>query len=108
MILINPWMLYPPIPSPNFDNDGEEPIGCLGAACGFIASVIIFASLLYLYFTLTEGILPSILITVDSVIIFPIMVMCLALLSIKIKNKMRCNIKKIFKKNKKILLPIKA
>lgn len=87
MIFINPWVYYGPISSPNFDSDDEESKGCLGVACCFIASAIIFASLLYLYFALTEDILQAILITIDSVIIFPIMAICLVILSIRIEDK---------------------
>lgn len=97
MIFINPLVYYGSISSPNFDNDGEESKGCLGAACGFIASVIIFASLLYLCLTLTESILQPILIAVDSVIIFPIMVICLTILTIRIENKI--NNRKKFNNN---------
>lgn len=87
MIFINPLVCYGSMPTPNLDNDDEESKGCLGAACGFIASAIIFASLLYLCFTLTEGILQPILIAIDSVIIFPIMVIYLTILTIKIGDK---------------------
>ena len=88
MIFINPWMFYHSnnIPDLTPHND-KELVGCLGAACGYIASIIIYAILFYLCFTHTEGALRCILIVIDSVIIFPIIMICLVKLSFKIGDK---------------------
>ena len=93
-IFINPWASYHPDEIPNLTpHDNEEMVGCLAGACGFIVSTIIYVLLFYLCFTLTKGMLMTFLIFIDSVIIYPILTICLMKLSFKIGNK-------IYKKRK--------
>ena len=94
-MFINPWAFYHPddIPDLNPHTD-EEAVGCLAGACGAIISSIIYVLLFYLCFTLTEGVLRSILITIDSAVIYPILTICLMKLSFKIGDK-------IYKKKRK-------
>ena len=95
MIFINPWTSYDTddIPDLNPYSD-EDMIGCLAGGCGYIVSTIIYVVLSYLCFTLTEGILRSILILIDSAVIYPIITICLVKLSFKIGDK-------IYKKKRK-------
>ena len=88
MIFINPWIFHNPKNMPDLTpHNDKELVGCLAGACGYIVSTIIYAILFYLCFTNTKGILQAILITIDSVIIFPIMAICLVILSIRIEDK---------------------
>ena len=98
MIFINPWASYHPNDIPDLNpHDNEEMMGCLAGACGFIVSTIIYILLFYfLCFTLTEGFLRPILITIDCVVIYPILTIYLVKLSFKIGEK-------IYKKKRKKL-----
>jgi hypothetical protein len=100
MIFINPWAFYDskdlPEP-PNFRKKKEPEEGCLGAICGFIIATVIHVLLFCLCFTYTEGGLRGVLMLIESIIIYPIMVICLINLSIKIEDKI-CNKKKLIKK----------
>ena len=95
MIFINPWASYHPddIPDLNPHND-EEAVGCLAGICGAIIVSVIYAWLFYLCFTLTNGILRPILVMIDSVVIYPILMICLMKLSFKVGEK-------IYKKKRK-------
>ena len=94
-MFINPWIFYNTDDIPNLTpHDDEEMVGCLAGACGFIISSIIYVLLFYLCFTLTEGVLRPILIMIDSVVIYPIVTICLMKLSFKIGDK-------IYKKKRK-------
>ena len=96
MIFINPWASYRSEDIPDLTpHDDEEMVGCLAGACGFIVSSIIYVLLLHLCFTLTEGLPTKILVLIVSVVIYPILVICLMKLSFKIGDK-------IYKKNKKM------
>lgn len=88
MIFINPWASYHPddIPDLNPHSD-EEMVGCLAGTCGAIISTIIYVSLFYLCFTLTDGVLRPILVLIDSAVIYPIVTICLMKLSFKIGDK---------------------
>lgn len=95
MIFINPWTSYHPDDIPDLTpHDDEEAVGCLAGACGYIVSTIIYVLLFYLCFTLTKGMLMTILITIDSAVIYPIITICLVKLSFKIGDK-------IYKKKRK-------
>ena len=97
MIFINPWASYHPNDIPDLNpHDNEEMVGCLAGACGFIVSTIIYILLFYLCFTLTKGLLRPILITIDCVVIYPILTIYLVKLSFKIGEK-------IYKKKRKKL-----
>ena len=97
MIFVNPWAFYHPDDIPDLTpRDDEEMVGCLAGGCGFIISSIIYALLFYLCFTLTKGALRPILITIDSAVIYPIIMIYLVKLSFKIGDKI---LKK--KRNKK-------
>ena len=87
-MFINPWIFYhrDNIPDLTPHND-EEMVGCLAAACGYIASTIIYVLLFYLCFTHIKGILMNILIMIDSSVIYPIIMIYLVNLSFKIGNK---------------------
>ena len=74
------------IPDLNPHSD-EEMVGCLAGACGYIVSTIIYTILFYLCFTNTKGMLRPILITIDSAVIYPILMICLVKLSFKIGEK---------------------
>lgn len=65
--------------------------------CGLIISSIIYLPLFYLCFIHTKGALRSFLILIESAVIYPIILIYLLKLSIKIENKM-CNKKKLIKK----------
>ena len=98
MIFINPWSYYQihetdKIPDLN-PRDNEEIMGCLAGTYGFIVSTIIYMLLCYLCFNLTKGLLRPILIMINSVIIYPILTICLMKLSFKIGDK-------IYKKKRK-------
>ena len=94
-MFINPWASYHPddIPDLNPHSD-EEMVGCLAGVCGYIVSTIIYVLLLYLCFTLTKGVLMTILYMIDSAVIYPILTICLMKLSFKIGDK-------IYKKKRK-------
>lgn len=96
MIFINPWIFHNPknIPDLTPHND-KELVGCLAGACGYIVSTIIYVILFYLCFIHTKGMLRPILITIDSAVIYPILMICLLKLSFKIGEKIynRKNIK---------------
>ena len=95
MIFINPWAFYHPDDIPDLNpRDDEEMVGCLAGACGAIVSTIIYVLLFYLCFTLTEGLLRSILVMIDCVVIYPIIMIYLMNLSFKIGDK-------IYKKKRK-------
>lgn len=95
MIFINPWASYNPDDIPDLTpRSDEEMVGCLAGACGAIISSIIYVSLNYLCFTLTEGELRLILVFIDSAVIYPIIMICLMKLSFKIGDK-------IYKKKRK-------
>lgn len=88
MIFINPWASYHPDDIPDLTpHDDEEMVGCLSGACGAVVSTIIYVLLFYLCFTLTEGVLRPILVMIDSVVIYPILTICLMKLSFKIGDK---------------------
>lgn len=95
MIFINPWAYYHPddIPDLNPHTD-EEMVGCIAGICGFIIATIIHVLLVYLCFTLTNGILRPILITIGGVLIYPMLVICLMELSFKIGEKITIKKKK--------------
>ena len=95
MIFINPWAFYHPEDIPDLTpRDNEEVVGCLAAACGYIVSTIIYVLLFRLCFTLTNGILTTILIMIDSAVIYPIITIYLVNISFKIGDK-------IYKKKRK-------
>lgn len=91
MIFINPWAYYQihePDKIPNLTpHNDEEMVGCLAAACGYIVSTIIYVLIFYLCFTLTKGVLRPILVMIDSVVIYPILMIYLIPLSFKIGDK---------------------
>lgn len=103
MIFVNPWAYYDPkdsilAPTPySHHKHKESEEGCLGAICGFIIATVIHVLLFCLCFTYTEGGLRGILMLIESIIIYPIMVICLINLSIKIEDKI-CNKNKLIKK----------
>ena len=89
MIFINPWASNHPDDTPDLNQyTDEEMVGCLAGACGAIISSIIYAFLSYLCFTFTKGVLRSILVMIDSVIIYTILMICLMNLSFKIGDKL--------------------
>lgn len=95
MIFINPWAFYHSDDIPDLNpQDDEEMVGCLAGACGAIISTIIYVSLFYLCFTFTKGALRPILVMIDSVVIYPILMIYLMKLSFKIGDK-------IYKKKRK-------
>lgn len=95
MIFINPWASYHPDDIPDLTpHDNEEMVGCLAGSCGFIVSSIIHVLIFNLCFNLTEGMLRSILIMLDFIVIYPILTICLMKLSFKIGDK-------IYKKKRK-------
>lgn len=101
MIFINPWASYQPDDIPDLTpRDDEEMVGCLAGGCGFIVSTIIYVLLFYLCFTLTEGLLRPILITIDSAVIYPISTICLVKLSFKIGDKIYKKKRKLYKLKK--------
>ena len=88
MIFINPWASYHPDDIPNLTpHDDEEMVGCLAGACGYIVSTIIYVLIFYLCSTLTEGVLRPILFLIDSAVIYPIIMIYLVNLSLKIGDK---------------------
>jgi hypothetical protein len=88
MIFINPWASYDPDDIPDLTpHSDEEMVGCLAGVCGYIVSTIIYVLLFYLCFTLTKGLLRPILVMIDSVVIYPILTICLMKLSFKIGDK---------------------
>jgi len=89
MIFINPWACYHSDDIPDLTpHDDEEMTGCLAGACGAIVSSIIYVVVFYLCFHLTEGVLRPILVMIDSVVIYPILMICLMNLSFKIGDKL--------------------
>ena len=88
MIFINPWIFYDPDDIPDLTpHSDEDAVGCLGAACGYIVSTIIYVLLAYLCFTLTKGMLTQILFLIVSAVIYPIIMIYLVKLSFKIGDK---------------------
>lgn len=88
MIFINPWAFYKPFQIPDLrPHNDKEFVGCLSGICGYMVSIIIYVMLFYLCFTHTEGALRCILILIDSVVIYPILMICLIKLSFKIGDK---------------------
>ena len=88
MIFINPWVFYDADDIPDLTpRDDEEMVGCLACACGYIVSTIIYVSIFYLCFTLTKGVLRPILVMIDSVVIYPLLMIHLVELSVKIGDK---------------------
>lgn len=89
MIFINPWVFYHRDDIPDLTpHDDEEMVGCLAGACGFIVSTIIYVVLFYLCFTFTKGALITLLvIMINSLVIYPILLICLMKLSFKIGDK---------------------
>ena len=95
MIFVNPWAFYDSDDIPDLTpHDDEEMVGCLAGVCGAVVSTIIYVLLFYLCFTLTEGLLRSILVLIDCVVIYPILTIFLMKLSFKIGDK-------IYKKKRK-------
>lgn len=95
MIFINPWASYDVDDIPDLTpHDDEEMVGCLSGACGAIIASVIYVLIFYLCFTLTNNILRPILVMIDSVIIYPILMIYLMNLSFKIGDK-------IYKKKRK-------
>lgn len=95
MIFINPWASYYPDDIPDLNpHDDEDMVGCLASGCGFIVSTIIYVLLIYLCFTLSEGLLKQILFLIVSAVIYPIITIYLTKLSFKIGDK-------IYKKKRK-------
>lgn len=97
MVFVNPWAYYDPkdsilAPTP-YPHPKNEKEGCLGAICGFIIATVIHVLLFCLCFTYT-GALRGFLMAIEGIIIYPIMVICFIILSIKIEKKIR-NRKKI-------------
>jgi hypothetical protein len=88
MIFINPWASYhsDDIPDLTPDSD-EELVDFLCAICGYIISTIIYVILFYLCFVHAKGVLRCVLILIDSVVIYPILMICLVKLSFKIGEK---------------------
>jgi len=95
MVFVNPWASYNPdnIPDLNPHSD-EEAVGCLAGTCGFIISSIIYILLFYLCSALTKGALRTVLILINSAVIYPILTIYLMELSFKIGDK-------IYKKKRK-------
>jgi hypothetical protein len=91
MICINPlayYQIHEPDKIPDLTpRDNKEVRGCLSIACGWIISTIIYVFLFYLCFTHTEGILRSILVMIDSAVIYPLLIIYLVELSVKIGEK---------------------
>lgn len=88
MIFINPWASYHSDDIPDLTpNSDEELVDFLCAICGYIISTIIYVILFYLCFVHTKDALRCILILIDSVVIYPILMICLVKLSFKIGDK---------------------
>ena len=97
MTFVNPWAYYDPkdsilAPTPyshhkHKHKESEE--GCLGAICGFIIATVIHVLLFCLPIIYTEGGLRGILMVMESIIIYPLMVIYFIILSTKIEDKMR-------------------
>lgn len=99
MIFINPWAFYNRDDIPDLNpHDDEEMVGCLAGACGWLVSTIIYVLIFYLCFNLAEGVLRPILVMIDSIVIYPIIMIYLMRLSFKIGDK----IYKKRKENKKL------
>lgn len=95
MIFINPWASYYPDDIPDLTpHDNEEMAGCLAGACGAIIASVIYVLIFHLCFTLTDGILRPILAMIDSVVIYPTLIICLMKLSFKIGEKIYKNKRK--------------
>lgn len=102
MIFINPWASYDPEDIPDLNpHDDEEMVGCIAGACGFIISSIIYTLLMYLSFSFTKGMLTPILVLIDSVVIYPIIIIYLMELSSKIGDKIYKKMKKNYHNRKK-------
>ena len=94
-MFINPWASYRPEDIPDLTpHTDEEAVGCLAGVCGFIVSSIIYVLLFYLCFTLTKGMLMTILIMIDSAVIYPVLTIRLMELSFKIGDKIYKNKRK--------------
>ena len=88
MIFINPWASYHSDDIPDLTPDSDEEwVDFLCAICGYIISTIIYAILFYLCFVHAKDVLRCILILIDSVVIYPIMMICLVKLLFKIGDK---------------------
>lgn len=98
MAFVNPWAYYDPkdsILAPNFYSyPKDEEQGYLGTFCGFVIATIIVAPLFYLCVTHIKGTLWLFLILMGITAVYPILIICLVELSVKIENKIR-NKKKI-------------
>lgn len=93
MIFVNPWASYDPDDIPNLTpQSDDEMVGCLAGICGYIVASAIYASLMHLCFTYTEGTLRMILVAGSSIVIYPILLICLMKLSFKIRDKI-CKMK---------------
>ena len=101
MAFVNPWAYYDPkdsVLAPNFDSyTKDEEQGYLGTFCGFIIATIIYAPLFYLCFIHIKGTLWLFLILMGITAMYPILIILLVELSIKIESKIR-NKKKLIKK----------
>lgn len=110
MAFVNPWAYYNPkdsVLAPNFFYTKDEEQGYLGTFCGLVIATIIVAPLFYLCVTHIKDTLWLFLILMVITAIYPILIICLVELSIKIENNMRRNIKKIFRKIRRFLFPSK-
>jgi len=88
MVFFNPWVWYHSDDIPNLTpRDDEEMVGCLAGVCGWLVSTIIYVLIFYLCFNLAEGELRPILVMIDSIVIYPILMIYLMELSFKIGDK---------------------
>lgn len=88
IFFINPWASYHSDDIPDLTpNSDEELVDFLCAICGYIISTIIYVILFYLCFVHTKGVLRPILIMIDSIVVYPIIMICLVKLSFKIGDK---------------------
>lgn len=95
IFFINPWASYHSDDIPDLTpKSDEELVDFLCAICGYIISSIIYVTLFYLCFAHTKDVLRCILILIDSVVIYPILMIYLVKLSFKIGDKIN-NRKKI-------------
>lgn len=98
MTFVNPWAYYDPKDSilapTHYPRPKNKEEGCLGAICGFIIATVIHMLLFCLPIIYTEGGLRGILMVMESIIIYPTMVIYFIILSTKIEKKI-CNKKKL-------------
>ena len=88
MIIFIPWENYNAEDTSILDsNPDEEAVGCLAMCCGYIVSFIIYVLLFYLCCILTKDVLRLSLIMIDSLVIYPILMIYLTELSVKIGDK---------------------